>query len=900
MNQHYGATWKKFDFHTHTPASNDYRQLDQVVTPRNWLLKYMEKEIDCVAVTDHNSSEWVNLLKDELVAMRAEQCDGFRELVIFPGVEISVNGNIHLLAIFSPEVCGRAINDVLARSKYFGAYGHSDTCTECSYNDVINIIHSHGGIAIPAHVDGPKGLFEEEKGLSLETCLNAKGVLAIQVCNITYEKPQVYIDSKLNYTEISGSDSHSIDTIGQIYTWVKMDNPNIDALRLALHDGEDGIIRSDVSLNNPNDINQRFYIKSIVIENGAKAGRGKPLKIDFSPWLNTIIGGRGSGKSSIIEYLRLPFNKVSGLPGKIKESFEEFNQVPKERGKTGMLTEGTKIKVLMQKDGREVALTWTNSGIKEEFQNENKNWEEKELSDNVSLRFPLRIFSQKQLYTLTEDPHHIMNIIDEQFNKTEWDQQYEELSNKWMQNRARKRELFYKVKEKGNLLSELDDILAKMKVFEESGYKSILDNYAKAQSALSKFEVEKVKIDNLNVQVQELVKVYPIDMLEFNQFDEIDVESNTQLHELSEEINNIIIEFNLISSKIADFNSRISSKIESIPYYEKINNHCKDYEEFVERLEESGEQNPNAYGELVFKQQEIEKKLKRTSEYEEEMQAYENESTMLLTEINLHQQNLRKYRQNVIERWQGSNSNIKIYLNVMGNIENAENTFRNIIRKNGKEFTKDILEKDDDNIPHSGILYNLSMSASIWEDRIKLINDIQNTSNLKTTKRFIMHIDSLLINTPEDIDRLSLWYPEDKIVLKLASKNKEEDIETGSAGQRTAAMLSLMLLLDDSPIIIDQPEEDLDTKRITDLVVSGLREFKNKQQVIIVTHNPNIPVNGAAENIIQMNFAGGMIQKQISGALQKNDVREAICEIMEGGKEALNKRYFRISKALGD
>src|SRR5690606_21405861 len=114
---------------------------------------------------------------------------------------------------------------------------------------------------------------------------------------------------------------------------------------------------------------------------------------------------------------------------------------------------------------------------------------------------------------------------------------------------------------------------------------------------------------------------------------------------------------------------------------------------------------------------------------------------------------------------------------------------------------------------------------------------------------------------------------EDKITLKLVNANqKEEDIETGSAGQRTAAMLSLMLLLNDSPIIIDQPEEDLDTKRITDLVVTGLRNFKAKQQIIVITHNPNIPVNGAAENIIQMNFAGGQIQKQMSGALQKTDV----------------------------
>ncbi|MGO1372553.1 MAG: hypothetical protein ACTHVE_11980, partial [Senegalia sp. (in: firmicutes)] len=89
--------------------------------------------------------------------------------------------------------------------------------------------------------------------------------------------------------------------------------------------------------------------------------------------------------------------------------------------------------------------------------------------------------------------------------------------------------------------------------------------------------------------------------------------------------------------------------------------------------------------------------------------------------------------------------------------------------------------------------------------------------------------------TPEDIDRIMIWYPEDKITLKMVSENKqEEDIDTGSAGQRTAAMLSLMLRLDNTPIIIDQPEEDLDTRRITDLVVKDLKALKKRQQIIVI------------------------------------------------------------------
>src|SRR5699024_5963541 len=122
--------------------------------------------------------------------------------------------------------------------------------------------------------------------------------------------------------------------------------------------------------------------------------------------------------------------------------------------------------------------------------------------------------------------------------------------------------------------------------------------------------------------------------------------------------------------------------------------------------------------------------------------------------------------------------------------------------------------------------------------------------------------------------------------------------DVGSAGQRTGAMLSLLLSIDDSPIIIDQPEDDLDTRMISNLVVKRLRKIKKEQQVIIVTHNPNIPVNGGAEKIVQMHFGNGQIYVAASGALQDKAIREAVCEVMEGGKDALSNRYYRIFKAL--
>ncbi len=111
-----GSRWWKFDFHTHTPASTDYIKSSRTITPQAWLKTFMAAEIDCVAVTDHNSGTWIDKLRNAYVRLQeaahgAE--NGFRELTIFPGVEISANGGVHILAIFGPEKQSSDIDSLL-------------------------------------------------------------------------------------------------------------------------------------------------------------------------------------------------------------------------------------------------------------------------------------------------------------------------------------------------------------------------------------------------------------------------------------------------------------------------------------------------------------------------------------------------------------------------------------------------------------------------------------------------------------------------------------------------------------------------------------------------------------------------------------------------------------------
>jgi predicted ATPase len=120
-------------------------------------------------------------------------------------------------------------------------------------------------------------------------------------------------------------------------------------------------------------------------------------------------------------------------------------------------------------------------------------------------------------------------------------------------------------------------------------------------------------------------------------------------------------------------------------------------------------------------------------------------------------------------------------------------------------------------------------------------------------------------------------------------------IQEGSPGQKTAALLAFLLSYGKEPIVLDQPEDDLDNHLIYDLIVTQLRNIKQRRQVIVVTHNANIVVNGDAELVVALRARNGQTQIETGGSLQEKAVRKTICEVMEGGEKAFEQRYRRIA-----
>ncbi|WP_380025311.1 AAA family ATPase [Effusibacillus consociatus] len=442
-----------------------------------------------------------------------------------------------------------------------------------------------------------------------------------------------------------------------------------------------------------------------------------------------------------------------------------------------------------------------------------------------------------------------------------------------------------------------------MKIFEDSDHKEVLTKYQSSQQIDNELKALSKAVSGYVSSINDIFQKCPTFVIKELLSSNLDTESIALLDQKIKEWRQINDNLNFVVNELNNFRRTLDLTLEQLPWQKVRLDNEKMYNELVQKLREAGTQDPSAYGGLVQRHRELEAKLGEVKEYEEKHKLQTERSKQIRAEILDYEKKLREMREQVIKDWNSKNENIRVALNVMGDTSQGEQTFRNLIRKTSGEYARDILDRDELDQIKGGFLYDLITTEmpSRWlflEDFKQRLTTATETDQQGIGKPLVRQLDTLRSATPEDIDRLLSWFPEDQVVLKLLNNGREEDIEVGSAGQRTAAMLSLLLSIDDTPLIIDQPEDDLDTRRISTLVVDGLRQLKSKQQVIVVTHNPNIPVNGGAEQIVHLNFAGGGIRVQASGALQNSSVRLAVCDVMEGGQEALSNRYYRIFKAL--
>ena len=505
-----GARWWKFDFHTHTPASVDYGAGSEQdsITPSEWLLRFMRAEIDCVAVTDHNSGDWIDRLKGALAAMEAERPEGFRPLHLFPGVELSVNGGFHLLAIFAPETNSAVIASLLGAVGYRGTWGDSDDVTGKSGVEVVRNVLEQGGIPIPAHVDRDKGLFRVDTGQdgtgrrtvldpnTIDRILACEGILAMEVSDRNVPKPEIYSQRKLGWAEVIGSDYHGVPgsgrSPGSSYTWVKMAEPSLEGLRLALMDGDaSSIIRSDEEEHRDANSTPHFFVESIDVRDARYMGRGKPATLQFSPWMNALVGGRGTGKSTVIHSLRLALRLEDDLSRLEKGSdtltvFERFNRTPRDRSDDGGLTKDTEIVVVVRRKGVRHRLTWQQKSGQPSVEDEEAGeWIPSASQLLNRARFPVRVFSQGQIAEMAgRDQSALLHEIDKASGAAERRLDMRRARDAFLATRARIRALDTEMSaDADQLVVSLEDIERQLDGYERAGHAQVLKQYRQRGSS---------------------------------------------------------------------------------------------------------------------------------------------------------------------------------------------------------------------------------------------------------------------------------------------------------------------------------------------------------------------------------------------------------------------------------
>lgn len=915
MNQPWpypGSRWWKFDFHTHTPASRDtpsWRRQGLELTPENWLLRYMAADIDCVAITDHNSGVWIDRLKEEYARMREERPAGFREIQLFPGVEISVHGGFHLLALFEPGATTTDIAKLLGKVDYDGSDGDSDGVTRKGAAEVVRAVLDAGGIPIPAHADQDKGLLQvlpdsrrsRIDASTLKQVLNAKGILAMEWISPAARTPAEFEKRDLAWTRVLGSDCHSFQNKavpGSRYTWVKMaEPPNLEGLRLALLDGEGvSVRRSDENSHFEPFQTPEHFIESIEIREAHAMGRGKkPAILRFSPYFNAIVGGRGTGKSTVIHALRLAYRReeeVMRLDEKSdpRKTFERFNQVYNNRIKEGGLRAETEILLTLSRDGVSHRLCWRQNGqgIAVELDGQ--------LSPNQGItpeRFPVRLFSQGQIAALVGDSQQaLLEIIDQAAGSATPKKAFEAAKTGFLASCSKLRELQGKLKEREAVNIELEDTHRKLRRFEETHYAVVLKIYQRTNRQTREVNLQFERATELATRISTLADELLAENIPDGLFDATeDKDALTTIRQIAGAITDAQSQLQQAANHLTETGARLKVALQETTWQQAITRANTEYETLGQEMSRQGINAPAEYANLVQDKQRLEMEEKRLDALQKQIDDLLPVIKIQFSEVEKARLTITENRRKFLQKTLADNRFVRITLRPYGSEpSDVERDLREVLDMVDGRFARDM----------EGLMAELGnvgagrQPENIQAVKDKLIDGCRGQGLLGGDIR--NRLQRAAKTRPEFCDHIRCWFPEDGLQVEYSRKGDGQDfqpIAQASAGQRAAAMLAFLLAYGDEPLVLDQPEDDLDNHLIYNLVVEQIRAHKQRRQLIVVTHNPNIVVNGDAEMVYALDFNHQCHVKQ-SGSLQEKSMRDEVCRVMEGGREAFERRYRRL------
>lgn len=859
-----GSQWIRADFHLHTRADREFKFTgDDNFYNSNYVDALEKAGIQLGVITNHNKFDF-----DEFKALRkTAQKKG---IALLPGVELSVNdgaNGIHTLVVFSDEWIDKHnhINPFLTSAfegKTPAQYEQENGRTSWSLLETIKKLESYhrNFFLVFAHVEAPSGLWAELDGgrlaelgqneffrrrtLGFQKVRTRDGAGKDKPCRT---KIQSWLQSWYP-AELEGSDPKCIDEIGRGKTsYLKLGELSFEAVKFALSDPA-----ARVAMEPPK--HQASHVRSIHFDGGILDGQ----TLHFSSELNTLIGIRGSGKSSILEAVRYALDIPRGEKAQDTKYKDEL--IRHTLGSGGKVTL-TACDVYGQE--------FTISRIFREAPNV---YLDGQLQPGVSiretvLRRPI-YFGQKDLSSTGEgfETDLVEKLVGEKLRVLRDEieaqrQRVRDAAQRWL-NLSNTAEL------KRDFETQLNDAHFRLTKFAEHGVADKLQKRLGFQQDATALTRMKERAESFILALGQLI-----------------AEHEDELRNATSYVSKQNTDF--FAAYYAEF-SNLVAKVDQLKQIEQ------DARAIAGRLKTRQSEFEGASRSLQEEFAQIERQLAQ--------ELKQTGMTAIAPDDFLAQQQRKTKAEQMLEalaKQESQQSSIRDAL------------FTEIDKLNElwlREFNTIKVELDRVNAGHIALQIEADFKGD-KEAAISFMQQLFKGSNIReTTLRAVMEdcadFGGLLRalpgalakagSTPEVFEKTFMqnltefvtWQVPNRFVIRYRGK----ELKHHSLGQRASALLLYVLSQrQNDVIIIDQPEDDLDNQTIYDNVIKLLREMKPHAQFIFATHNANFPVLGDAEQVHACQYQDEKVITQ-SGSIDSHPMQDAIINIMEGGQEAFNRR----------
>jgi hypothetical protein len=561
-----------------------------------------------------------------------------------------------------------------------------------------------------------------------------------------------------------------------------------------------------------------------------------------------------------------------------------------------------------QKDNTRYRIRWNIETDEYSINRVKEDGSEEFSSGEIKNRFPISLYSQKQIYQMAQDPSSILAMIDQDLETgySDWEREFHVMKSRYKSLQAKIREINASLPDKERILGELEDITSKISLFEKSGYADILKKYQLTVRKERAIEIWGESWESASYSITSLIEQIGANDPDLTVMDRDDPDDQNCIKDLEERtimVNTTINELrNIAKSLESQWADWIKTR-EKSEWNRKNAEILAQYTLLMDKLAEEGISDIQRYGQLIQNRETLQEQIRTYDSLILSLEEYYIQEKQLLKDITTHRRELTRKRSEFIRKNLAGNKQIRMIILPFGDKRSAEDQIRSVLGLDKNIYAKYIHDPDNktgiidrlfNDYDWTGQHVNPEDFLKKLEIEKKIVYDLcDGKSSSDTERRFI---DKMIRCSQEQRDELAFLFPDDSLSIgyKTESEGIFKDITQGSPGQKNAVILSFILSYGIHPLILDQPEDDLDNHLIYDMIVRHLRKIKEKRQIIIVTHNANIVVNGNADLVIPLIAEGGETIINQEGTIQDEQVRDEICRVMEGGRTAFEMRYKRI------